>query len=240
MQALGMIELYGYVPAVEALDAALKAANVRLNSVTKVKGGLVAVFVTGDVGAVKAAIDAAAAAAERVGTVVSVHVIPRPAAGIGGILGRSFPPEDDPKGPEKDMTVDEGIKEPEEDVAEDEGAKEPEEDVTEDEGVKEPEEDMAKDEGTKEPKPEETLLLEESLNLNGEAKDVPQEPVAEKKAGEVDTVLPTAQELENMTVVDLRRIARELAVSTLTKRQIRDAKREELLRAIEDFRKQEV
>ncbi len=214
MQALGMIELYGYVPAVEALDAALKAANVRLNSVTKVKGGLVAVFVTGDVGAVKAAIDAAAAAAERVGTVVSVHVIPRPADGIGDILGGSFSLGNKPKGPKENLPADEGPKEPKEDVT--------------------------KDEGSKEPEPEETLLLEESLPQHGQTDDNPKEPAKEKKAGAGESALPTAQELENMTVIDLRRVARELAVPTLTKRQIRDAKREELLRAIEDFRKQEV
>ncbi|MBN7773817.1 BMC domain-containing protein [Clostridium aminobutyricum] len=82
MEALGMIEVYGYVSAVEALDSALKAANVVLHSVTKVRGGLVTVMVAGDVGAVKAAMDASAAAAQRVGNVVSVHVIPRPAKGV--------------------------------------------------------------------------------------------------------------------------------------------------------------
>ena len=74
-----MIEVYGYLAAVEALDSALKAANVSLTDVVKVRGGLVTVMVEGDVGAVKAAVDASAAAAGRVGTVVSVHVIPRPA-----------------------------------------------------------------------------------------------------------------------------------------------------------------
>ncbi len=78
MEALGMIEVYGYLSAVEALDSALKAANVNLHSVTKVKGGLVTVMVVGDVGAVKAAMDASAASAERIGKVISVHVIPRP------------------------------------------------------------------------------------------------------------------------------------------------------------------
>lgn len=78
MEALGMIEVYGYLAAVEALDCALKAANVRLLTVKLVTGGMVAVFVTGDVGAVKAAIDASAGAAEKVGRIVSVHVIPRP------------------------------------------------------------------------------------------------------------------------------------------------------------------
>lgn len=78
MNALGMIETYGYLTAVEALDSALKAANVSLVDVVRVRGGLVTVLIEGDVGAVKAAAEAAAAAAERVGEVVSVHVIPRP------------------------------------------------------------------------------------------------------------------------------------------------------------------
>jgi len=79
MKALGMIEVYGFIPAIEALDSALKAANVKLMEVTKVTGGLVSVLVTGDVGAVKAAVFAASDAASKVGRLVSVHVIPRPA-----------------------------------------------------------------------------------------------------------------------------------------------------------------
>lgn len=63
MNALGMIETYGYLAAVEALDSALKAANVSLVDVVRVKGGLVTVLIEGDVGAVKAAVDASAAAA---------------------------------------------------------------------------------------------------------------------------------------------------------------------------------
>lgn len=87
MEALGLIEVYGYLSAVEALDSALKAANVSLHSVTKVQGGLVTVMVVGDVGAVKAAMDASAAAAQRVGNVVSVHVIPRPASEVFEMAG---------------------------------------------------------------------------------------------------------------------------------------------------------
>ena len=87
MQALGLIELYGMVTAIEALDSALKAANVTLQDMTIVKGGLVTVTVLGDVGAVKAAMDASAAAAERVGRVISVHVIPRPHESIDLLLG---------------------------------------------------------------------------------------------------------------------------------------------------------
>ena len=102
MQALGMIEVYGYLTAVEALDSALKAANVSRLGVEKVRGGLVTVLVEGDVGAVKAAMDASAAAAERVGTVISVHVIPRPAEDVTRMLkGGKEPEEPTPPEPEK-------------------------------------------------------------------------------------------------------------------------------------------
>ena len=102
MQALGMIEVYGYLTAVEALDSALKAANVSRLGVEKVRGGLVTVLVEGDVGAVKAAMDASAAAAERVGTVISVHVNPRPADDVTRMLkGGKEPEEPTPPEPEK-------------------------------------------------------------------------------------------------------------------------------------------
>lgn len=77
-QAIGMIETKGLIGAVEALDAALKAANVKFVRQDKVGSGLVAVTVEGDVAAVKAAVDAGAEAGRRVGEVVSVHVIARP------------------------------------------------------------------------------------------------------------------------------------------------------------------
>ena len=77
-EALGMIETKGYVAALAAADAMVKAANVTIVSREEVGDGLVAVVVRGDVGAVKAATDAGAVAAEKAGEVVSVHVIPRP------------------------------------------------------------------------------------------------------------------------------------------------------------------
>ena len=88
LNALGMIETKGLVGAIEAADAMVKAANVTLVGKEHVGGGLVTVLVRGDVGAVKAATDAGAAAAERVGELVSVHVIPRPHNEIEGILPR--------------------------------------------------------------------------------------------------------------------------------------------------------
>jgi len=77
-QALGLIETKGLVGAIEAADAMVKAARVKFLGRQKVKGGLVAVMVAGDVGAVKAAVDAGAAACQRVGNLISAHVIPRP------------------------------------------------------------------------------------------------------------------------------------------------------------------
>lgn len=96
--ALGMVETRGLVGAIEAADAMVKAANVALIGSEYVGGGFVTVMVRGDVGAVKAATDAGAAAAKRIGELVSVHVIPRPHESVemilpqgskGGVGGRS-------------------------------------------------------------------------------------------------------------------------------------------------------
>ncbi len=84
--ALGMVETRGLVAAIEAADAMVKAANVQLVGKEQVGGGLVTVMVRGDVGAVKAATDAGASAAEKVGELISVHVIPRPHTEVDVIL----------------------------------------------------------------------------------------------------------------------------------------------------------
>ncbi len=84
--ALGMVETRGLVGAIEAADAMVKSANVQLVGKEQVGGGLVTVMVRGDVGAVQAATDAGAAAAEKVGELVSVHVIPRPHVEVNAIL----------------------------------------------------------------------------------------------------------------------------------------------------------
>lgn len=85
-QAIGMIETRGLVALVQATDAMLKAANVQFKGWRKVGGGLVTVFVAGDVAAVKAAVDAGAVAAKNIGQVVSVQVIPRPHDDLSTIL----------------------------------------------------------------------------------------------------------------------------------------------------------
>jgi len=83
---LGMIETKGLVACIEAADSMVKAANVQMIGYEKIGSGLVTVMVRGDVGAVKAAVDAGAAAAGRVGEVVSTHVIPRPHTEVERIL----------------------------------------------------------------------------------------------------------------------------------------------------------
>ncbi len=86
LEALGMIETRGLIGAIEAADAMVKAANVNLVGKEQIGGGYVTVMVRGDVGAVKAATDAGASAAEKVGELVSVHVIPRPHNDVEMIL----------------------------------------------------------------------------------------------------------------------------------------------------------
>ncbi len=196
MKALGMIEVYGYLAAVEALDSALKAANVSLVNVEKVKGGLVAVLVEGDVGAVKAAMDASAAAAERLGTVVSVHVIPRPAEDVARMLGR----QEGTPGPDKDP--DPPPKPP---------APEPE-----------PEAEPDPESGT----PEEPESVEEP-----EAVEEPA-PISEPEPKELS--LP--QGMESMSVQDLRKLARELEITNMTRAEIRYAKKQELIQKITEYK----
>ena len=90
--ALGMVETRGLIGAIEAADAMVKAANVVLSGKEYIGAGYVTVLVRGDVGAVKAATDAGAAAARRVGELVSVHVIPRPHADVDRVLPRASTP----------------------------------------------------------------------------------------------------------------------------------------------------
>ncbi len=96
-QALGLIETRGLVAAIEAADAMVKAANVQLIGREIIGRGLVTVMVTGDVGAVKAATDAGAAACQRVGQLLSVHVIPRPHDDVDFLIPKMLFHEESPK-----------------------------------------------------------------------------------------------------------------------------------------------
>jgi len=91
-EALGLLETKGLVALMEGTDAMLKSANVEMIGWDKAGSGMVTAFVKGDVAAVKAAVDAGAEAAGRVGTVVSVHVIPRPHDELGGMMPKGKKP----------------------------------------------------------------------------------------------------------------------------------------------------
>lgn len=218
MKALGMIEVYGYLTAVEALDSALKAANVTRLDVVKVRGGLVTVLVEGDVGAVKAAMDASAAAAERIGTVVSVHVIPRPASDVERMLkgpgggSKADPPkaEPEPKEPEPKEP------EPEELKAEEPEAEQPEADLEPETPEPEPEPEAPEPE-----KPAQAAMPE------------PAEPERKPEAGKAAAVTP--EEMKAMSVDGLRRLARELEIPSMTRAEIRYAKKQELIQKITEF-----
>ncbi len=190
MNALGMIETKGLVGSIEAADAMLKAANVTLASKTHVGGGLVTVMVRGDVGAVKAAVDAGAAAAERVGELISVHVIPRPADDVEYILDPLTPPEP---------------------PADSEPKLEPET-----ERAAEPEAEM-EPEPPAQPEPEDPSLEEE-------------DPEEEAHAAELESL--SEESMQRMTVARLRAVARALGATGMTRREIRFAKKEELIARI--------
>lgn len=105
-RALGMIETRGLIASIEAADAMVKAARVQLLGKEKVQGGLVTILVVGETAAVKSAIDAGAAAAQRVGELISTHIIPRPDDQIDGIIGEVKPVEIKPRKKEKEITPD--------------------------------------------------------------------------------------------------------------------------------------
>jgi ethanolamine utilization protein EutM len=207
MQALGMIETRGLVASIEAADAMLKAANVTLQCKEHSGGGLVAVMVRGDVGAVKAATDAGAAAAERVGELISVHVIPRPHGDVEQILDHIHPdgPDDDPQGPDK------GPEKP------DKGPEIPADDVK----------------GSVE-KPEEPDAKAEVSDAKEEAPAGPSEPegTADTKPAPSSISL---DEIGSKGVIELRILARKLGIDTLTREQIRSARKDVLLDSIQAF-----
>lgn len=190
MKALGMIETKGLVAAIEAADAMVKAANVSLQCKEHVGGGLVTVMVRGDVGAVKAATDAGAAAAERVGTLISVHVIPRPHGEVEEILDGPPEPQSPPAAPASPEPPQPEAEEPVPQPEPEEPAPEPEPEA---------------------PRPK---------------------PAGPAKAKAPDVDVPTGEELEAMPVVQLRVLARSLNVEGMSRREIRDAKKDQLLTEI--------
>ena len=210
MKALGMIETRGLVAAIEAADAMVKAANVTLTCKEQIGGGLVTVMVRGDVGAVKAATDAGAAAAERVGELISVHVIPRPHQELEPMLAG---PDERQGEPDTSLKT------------------EPEEETKPQETEEKPE--MPRE--TKE-EPEVPQVTEES-KAPQETEREPEQETEEEPDTEEDSPMEeyTGEILAGMSVVKLRDVARKLKVDNMSKKDIRFAKKQELLEKITDF-----
>ena len=168
------------VAAVEAADACVKAANVRLHACTLVKGGLVTIEILGDVGAVKAAVDAGVAAASRVGEVISCHVIPRPHEEVADMQGFGRKPEPEPV-----------------------------------------------------PEPGPQAPAQEQAEGGAQEDD-------ERCLAELRRLLPEMAELTRVTslsglsVANLRRVARALPTISLTRAQIRDGTKDQILKAIRE------
>lgn len=227
MKALGMIEVYGRVGAIEGLDSALKAANVSLVNMIRVGGGLTSVFVEGDVGAVKASIDAAAAAAERVGKLISAHVIPRPDVAVREMLdialndefngnksgsgGNAEPKvqaetdQADASGADALSGKTEAVVDTEAEIGESEAVLDAQTEIGESEGVMDAEAEIEE---------EEAGAAEAHTSANPEVHAADYE------------------ELEKMTVAQLRRLAREMQDYPLSKQEIKFAKKEDLLMAL--------
>ena len=215
MQALGMIETRGLVASIEGADAMLKAANVTLQCREYSGGGLVSVMVRGDVGAVKAAVDAGAAAAGRIGELISVHVIPRPHGDVEQILGHVHPekPDDDPEGPD-DYTekTDNDPEGPADDP------KEP------DVNLDIPEDNLKERDGVQSGTPD---LPDTKPEVSSEATD----PIKGKPASS----LISLDEIGSKSVGELRNLAKKLGIDTLTREQIRSARKDVLLDGIKAF-----
>lgn len=207
--ALGMIETKGLVGSIEAADAMVKAANVTLIGKVHVGGAYVTVMVRGDVGAVKAATDAGAAAAQRVGELISVHVIPRPHHEVEYILPCLPLMDDDDDGPVSPS--DGGEAEPEDEAP---VAEETEEPVMEE--VSEEVDETPVEAPVEEPVSEEAA---------------PQEEAVEAKGVEVSEV-DIAKELEGLAVKELRKLARQTEGIAIVGREISAANKQLLISEI--------
>ncbi len=220
MQALGMIETKGLIGSIEAADAMVKAANVTLIGKEHIGGALVTVMVRGDVGAVKAATDAGAAAAQRVGELISVHVIPRPHMEVESILPHC------PEGPDGD---DDGPQEPEPEGAE--------------EAVTEPQEPEKRTEPEQAPVEETEAPAEQAENAAPEAEEtaVADNPMTRQKLEAIfqsEGIEQAMSEITFLRLAELRELAKEYPEHTLTDRNLRRIAKGELLEAFRAFYEQ--
>lgn len=180
--ALGLVETYGYIGAVEALDVALKSANVKLVGCEFVKGGIVTIKIIGDVASVKASVEAAAIAADNLDGLITTHVIARVSDEVWKML-------------QKDFII---------------------------------EQNNNNCLNKKEDNIESEILSEDSDNIivNDEIEEV------QKKIDVLEDMIFTRKELEDMKVAEIRTLARKLQITSMTKKQIKFGKKDQLIDAI--------
>lgn len=239
--ALGLIETYGLVGAIEGLDVALKSANVSLIGCEYVKGGRVTIEITGDVSAVKAAVEAAAVAVDELGSLISIHVIPKATSEVWEMLqGRNINTKDKF---EQDTKV-EDLKNAKDKVKEEQKnlevqTKEKNQNNTNEEKSLENTKEEIKSEAKENIKntKDETRNTKEELvestkdEVLSENKET---DIKEEKTQGEDIEVKTREELQNMKVQELRTLARKMELTSLTKKQIKFSKKEQLIEAILD------
>jgi len=209
MKALGLIEFVGYVPAVVALDAALKAAEVSFQQISKIDKGIVSLSVVGDVAAVQASMDAAVAAAEPVGQVLYVHVIPRPDVEVDMMLTPpSAPTPESPSGKQEETQENE--------------------EKVEQTLKTEPQQQEYEPQGT-----------EQKKNITQSETDEQAQPTTVTTDLEALKKTLTPELLEKMTVRELRSIARDMNLPNMTRKEIRFGKKEDLISSICKYLEQE-
>lgn len=217
--ALGLIETYGYVGAVEAADAALKAADVSLVDLVKVKGGIVTLTLEGGVSEVRASVDAGSASAERLGTLLTSHVIPRLDEEVWSIVDPKVE-DNDPDPPEDPSKNEDDDQHEEEDHEEEKGHSENQE---EGQRIDQDQEEELSD-GTKE---------------NPPVDSEPFTPLEDKSTVKPESAVPkaeyfTKEMLEKIKVVELRTIARSLEDINIEKNQIKFANKATLIKEISE------
>lgn len=216
-KALGLVEVRGYVAAVEAADSALKAANVTLIGLEKIKGGITTIKITGDVGAVKAAVDAARASVESLGTFRTAHVIPRVDSQVQNLFF-------------------EGHKKSQEVSIESSSEKSDSED---NEKVEAPNKKKAEASDKEKVETSEVGIVEkvtkEKLEVKEETKEV------ESQINKIEETIKNDFEdhidYNSMKVEELRRLVRTLKIPNMTNKQIKFAKKDVLINTILEYNK---
>lgn len=234
--ALGLIETYGLVGAIEGLDVALKSANVSLIGCEYVKGGRVTIEITGDVSAVKAAVEAAAVAVEELGSLISVHVIPKAYDELWEMLqGGNIRTKDKKEKIQKNLEVQTKEKNIE-NINEDKSLENTNDEIKQEIKSETKEELNNTKDKTKNTKEEIRNTKEELVENTKEDVliDIKEKDSKEEKTQGEYIEVKTREELQNMKVQELRTLARKMELTSLTKKQIKFSKKEQLIEAILD------